>query len=228
MLEWQQANNKILRCRLELIMKDVLKLTEDSLDELVGTMDETNKSILIGVVAGAFDHVLFRLEELEVKEYDVQDSRWEKQPENKKINKLDEVLEREYPTYDEGSDIETLAKAINRALVDLEGLDALCIYRLKDATDFIVESLVELVKRKKEIEELKEEVEESREKRFIIPLPGFMTIDGKQRYLTYKDGEFFANRREDALMQVWKEPHLDLIPQVYREFAVEFEEGMKY
>ena len=97
MLEWQQANNKILRCRLELIMKDVLNLTEDSLDEL-GTMDETNKSSLIGVVAGAFDHALFRLEKLEVKEYDIQDNRWEKQPENKKISQLDEVLEREYPT----------------------------------------------------------------------------------------------------------------------------------
>ena len=54
---------KVLRCRLELIMKDVLKLTEDRLDELVGTMDEVNKSILIGVVAGAFDHVLFCLKE---------------------------------------------------------------------------------------------------------------------------------------------------------------------
>ena len=144
------------------------------------------------------------------------------------INQLDEVLEREYATYDEGSDIETLAKTINWALVDLEGLDALCIYRLKDATDFIVESLVELVKRKKEIEELKEEVEESREKRFIIPLPGLITTDGEQQYLTYKDDKFFVSRRDEDLRQIWKRSHLDFVPEVYREFAVEFEEGMKY
>lgn len=53
------------------------------------------------------------------------------------------------------TDKEILTKEINRALVYLEDLDALCIYRLKDATDFIVESLVELVERKKEIEELR-------------------------------------------------------------------------
>ena len=144
---------------------------------------------------------------------------------NKKINRLDEVLERENLNYNEGDDIEALTMAVNLALVHLEGIDALCIYKLRDATDYIVESLVELVRRKKEIKGLKEEVEEKREKRFMIPLPGLVTTDGEQQYLTYKDGKFFASRVAGTLMQVWKEPHLDLIPKVYREFAVELEEG---
>ena len=61
------------------------------------------------------------------------------------------------------------------------------------------------------------------EKRFIIPLPRLMTTDGKQQYLTHKVN-FFASRRDETLRQTWKEEHLKLIPEEYRQFAVEFDE----
>ena len=63
------------------------------------------------------------------------------------------------------------------------------------------------------------------EKRFIIPLPNLFTTDGRQQYLTYKDCNFFASRRDETLRQVWKEKHLKNIPEIYRQFAVEFDEG---
>ena len=62
------------------------------------------------------------------------------------------------------------------------------------------------------------------EKRFIIPLPELVTTDGKQQYLTYKDYNFFASRRDETLIQTWNEEHLKLIPEFYRQFIVEFEE----
>ena len=64
-------------------------------------------------------------------------------------------------------------------------------------------------------------------KRFIIPLPGLVTTDGKQQYLTYKDCRFFASRRDETLMQTWEEGLLELIPEWYRQFTVEFKEGNK-
>lgn len=63
------------------------------------------------------------------------------------------------------------------------------------------------------------------EKRFIIPLPELVTTDGKQQYLTHKDCKFFASRRDETLRQTWKEEHLKFVPEVYRQFAVEFDEG---
>ena len=65
------------------------------------------------------------------------------------------------------------------------------------------------------------------EKRFIIPLPGLVTTDGKQQYLSHK-GNFFASRRDEELRQTWKEEHLKFVPEVYRQFAVEFDEGKEY
>lgn len=62
------------------------------------------------------------------------------------------------------------------------------------------------------------------EKRFIIPLPGLVTTDGKQQYLTHKDCKFFASRRDETLRQTWKEEHLEIIPEEYRQFAEEFDE----
>lgn len=61
------------------------------------------------------------------------------------------------------------------------------------------------------------------EKRFIIPLPELITTDGKQQYLTHKDCKFFASRRDERLRQIWKEEHLKFVPEIYRQFAVEFE-----
>lgn len=65
------------------------------------------------------------------------------------------------------------------------------------------------------------------EKRFIIPLPGLVTTDGEQRYLSEKI-TFFASRRDNGLRQTWKEEHLKFVPEVYRQFAVELEEGKEY
>lgn len=60
-------------------------------------------------------------------------------------------------------------------------------------------------------------------KRFIIPLPGLVTTDGEQQYLT-KNGSFFASRRDKRLRQTWKEEHLKSVPYEYRQFAIEFDE----
>lgn len=65
------------------------------------------------------------------------------------------------------------------------------------------------------------------EKRFIIPLPGLVTTDGKQQYLSHK-GNFFASRRDEELRQTWKEDGLKFVPEVYRQFAVEFDEDKEY
>ena len=62
------------------------------------------------------------------------------------------------------------------------------------------------------------------EKRFIIPLPGLVTTDGKKQYLTHKDCKFFASRRDKRLRQTWKEEHLKFVPEQYRQFAIEFDE----
>ena len=61
------------------------------------------------------------------------------------------------------------------------------------------------------------------EKRFIIPLPGLVTTDGKQQYLT-KNISYFASRRDKKVRQTWKEEHLKHVPEIYRQFAVEFDE----
>lgn len=57
-----------------------------------------------------------------------------------------------------------------------------------------------------------------------MPLPGLVTTDGQQQYLTNKGGTWFASRRDERLRQTWKEEHLGYIPEVYRQFAVEVEE----
>ena len=61
------------------------------------------------------------------------------------------------------------------------------------------------------------------EKRFIIPLPSLVTTDGEQQYLT-QNGSFFASRRDKRLKQTWKEEHLKFVPEIYRQFAVEYDE----
>jgi hypothetical protein len=66
------------------------------------------------------------------------------------------------------------------------------------------------------------------ERRFIVPLPELVTTDGKQQYLTHKDCKFFASRRDETLQQIWKEEHLELIPEQYRQFAEEFDEEKEY
>ena len=63
--------------------------------------------------------------------------------------------------------------------------------------------------------------EREEEKRFIVPLPGLVTTDGEQQYLTHKEEHFFACRRNKDLRQTWKEKHLKYIPEEYRKYAVE-------
>lgn len=58
-------------------------------------------------------------------------------------------------------------------------------------------------------------------KRFIVPLPGLVTTDGQQQYLTNKGGTWFASRRDESLRQTWKWEHLDYIPEIYKKFAVD-------
>ena len=84
----------------------------------------------------------------------------------------------------------------------------------------LLDILVELAKTPPE--------EREEEKRFILPLPELATTDGKQQYLTHADGTFFASRRNSQLRQTWKEEHLKFVPEIYRQFAEEFDEGKEY
>lgn len=62
------------------------------------------------------------------------------------------------------------------------------------------------------------------ETRYIVPLPGLITTDGEQQYLTHKKGHFFASRRNKDLRQTWKKKNLCDLPEQYRIYAVEVEE----
>lgn len=59
-------------------------------------------------------------------------------------------------------------------------------------------------------------------KRYIVPLPGLVTTDGEQQYLTNKSGHWFACRRNKDLRQTWKEEHMCYVPEQYRIYAVEW------
>lgn len=63
-------------------------------------------------------------------------------------------------------------------------------------------------------------------KRYIIPLPELVTTDGEQQYLTQKGKHWFAGRRNEELRQTWKEEHLKYVPELYRGFKVEVEDGI--
>ena len=62
-------------------------------------------------------------------------------------------------------------------------------------------------------------------KRYIFPLPGLITTDGKQQYLTYSRGTWFACRRNKGLRQTWKEEHIKFVPEKYRHLKVEYSEA---
>lgn len=66
--------------------------------------------------------------------------------------------------------------------------------------------------------------EREEEKRYIVPLPGLVTTDGEQQYLTQISKNWFACRRKKDLRQTWKEKHLCYVPEQYRKYAVEVEE----
>lgn len=54
-----------------------------------------------------------------------------------------------------------------------------------------------------------------------MTIRGLVTNDGQQQYLTKRKGKWFACRRHGKLRQTWKEEHLEYIPEIYRQFAVE-------
>lgn len=62
------------------------------------------------------------------------------------------------------------------------------------------------------------------EKRYIFPLPGLVTTDGEQQYITQVGRRWFACRRKKDLRQTWKEEHIKWVPELYREFKVEVKE----
>lgn len=62
------------------------------------------------------------------------------------------------------------------------------------------------------------------EKLYIFPLPGLITTDGEQQYLTLLGGNWFACRRRKDLRQTWKEEHIKWVPELYRKFKTEVKE----
>lgn len=66
--------------------------------------------------------------------------------------------------------------------------------------------------------------EREEEKRYIFPLPGLITTDGEQQYLTQVGRHWFACRRKKDLRQTWKEEHIKWVPKLYRDFKVEVKE----
>lgn len=112
------------------------------------------------------------------------------------------------------------------------GIDNKVIVRIDNEVENILDTTYPVFKRLKE--ELRTELfdifikyaktpigEREEEKRFIVPLPGLITTDGEQQYLTYKDGHFFASRRDEKLRQTWKGKDLIHVSEVYRKYAVE-------
>lgn len=66
--------------------------------------------------------------------------------------------------------------------------------------------------------------EREEERRYIFPLPGLITTDGQQQYLTQVGRNWFACRRKKDLRQTWKEEHIKWVPELYRDFKVEVKE----
>lgn len=62
------------------------------------------------------------------------------------------------------------------------------------------------------------------EKRYIFPLPGLITTDGEQQYLTQVGRHWFACRRKKDLRQTWKDEHIKYVPELYRDFKEEIKE----
>lgn len=61
-------------------------------------------------------------------------------------------------------------------------------------------------------------------KLYKILLPGLITTDWKQQYLSEKDGFYFASRKNGSLKQRWTKEELEEVPGLYREYAVEVED----
>lgn len=90
------------------------------------------------------------------------------------------------------------------------------VYR-SDERDKIINAFMELMNTPPE--------EWCEPKRYIFPLPGLITTDGEQQYLTQVGRHWFACRRKKDLRQTWKEEHIKWVPEVYRGFKVEVKDG---
>lgn len=102
-----------------------------------------------------------------------------------------------------------------------------CIYSAVVSTDFL---LFPFLNEKLQIDILNACVQLAstplglREEKYIVPLPGLITTDGEQQYITERDGRWFACRRTEHLTQTWTKGQLHQIPEEYRKYAVEVEE----
>lgn len=109
----------------------------------------------------------------------------------------------------DGVRVEICNETLKLKLIRINIFDVNIVYFLKALITFL----------KTPYEDRKSEI------RYIIPLPGLKTTDGKQQYLSHKDGTFFASRRDRNLRQTWKKQHLaNYIPEEYAQYAVEYNE----
>ena len=60
--------------------------------------------------------------------------------------------------------------------------------------------------------------------RYIIPLPYLKTPEEEKQYLTHKNSNFYADKRDVNLRQTWKKKDLVYIPKEYVNFAVILDE----
>ena len=60
--------------------------------------------------------------------------------------------------------------------------------------------------------------------RYIIPLPYLKTPEEEKQYLTHKNSNFYASKRDVNLRQTWKKKDLVYIPKEYVDFAVILDE----
>ena len=59
---------------------------------------------------------------------------------------------------------------------------------------------------------------------YKIPLKHLITTDGKQQYLTFKDGTYFASKFNKKLKQTFNEEELEHVPKFYRNLAVKIKD----
>ena len=74
------------------------------------------------------------------------------------------------------------------------------------------------------IQTMREAEKVEHEKQYRIPLPNLITTDGKQQYLTERDGCWFACRLTEGLKQEWTEDEFHGIPTAYLGYAKEIGE----
>ncbi|WP_445449054.1 hypothetical protein [Enterococcus faecalis] len=77
------------------------------------------------------------------------------------------------------------------------------------------------------VKEIYKALEEATKKEtmYVIPLPDLKTTDNTAQYLSFKNGSWFASRKNTWLKQRFTESELkEKVPEFYRELAVEVDE----